>query len=251
MITRARASAIAHGDMPFHNPISEASVNAVIDLLPLERGDRVLDVGCGRGELLIRIAERTGASGLGVDLVEEQIATARAQAAGRLPGGELRFEAIDASELDEPDASFAVAACIGSTHALGGLTDTLARLTPLVRPGGRLVIGEGFWALPPSPEFLDALGGATEDELTEHPALLAAGGPFGLEPVYAATSTRQDWEHYEWMNILHVDDYLRRHPDEDGIELLSTRVEAARRRRALAAADGETLGFALIVWRRG
>jgi SAM-dependent methyltransferase len=249
-ITPARASAIAHGDMPYHNPVSPETVEAVIDMLPLGRGDRVLDVGCGRGELLIRIAERTGASGIGVDLAEEQIATAREQAAARVRHGGLSFEMRDASMLDEPDGSFTLAACVGSTHALGGLAGTLERLAALVRPGGYLLIGEGFWASPPSAEFLDALPGAREDELAGYPQLLVAGGPFGLEPVYAITASAQDWEHYEWANIIRADRYARQHPDENGVELLHARVEAARRRRALAAANGETLGFALVVWRR-
>ena len=236
--------------MPYHNPVTPETVEAVIDILPLEHRDRVLDVGCGRGELLIRIAERTGASGIGVDLAEEQIATAREQAAARVRDGGLRFETLDASMLDEPDGSFALAACVGSTHALGGLAGTLERLSALVRPGGYLLIGEGFWAIPPSAAFLDALDGAREDELTGYPELLAAGGPLGLEPVYAITVSAQDWEHYEWANIIRADRYAQQHPDENGVELLYTRVEAARRRRRLAAADGETLGFALVVWRR-
>jgi ubiquinone/menaquinone biosynthesis C-methylase UbiE len=250
VITRARASVIAHGDLRYYNPVSAQTIETVIDMLPLDRDDRVLDVGCGRGELLLRIAERTGASGTGIDLAEEQIAAARSRAAARVPDADLRFEQLDASELVAPDGSFAVAACVGSTHALGGLTGTLERLAALVRPGGYVLIGEGFWALPPSAAFLSALDGAREDELTSYPELLAAGDRFGLQSVYATTASAQDWERYEWTNILHADRYAQQHPDEDGIELLHTRVEAARSRRALAAADGETLGFALLVWRR-
>jgi SAM-dependent methyltransferase len=250
VITRDRASAIAHGDMPYHNPVAPETIETVIGMLPLDEDDRVLDVGCGRGELLLRIAERTGAAGIGIDLAGEQIETARSQAAVRVPDGRLHFETLDASMLDEVDGSFALAACVGSTHALGGLAGTLERLAALVRPGGHLLIGEGFWALPPSAAFLDALGGASEDELTAYPELLAAGNPHGLQPVYAATASVQDWEHYEWVNILRADRYAQQNPDEEGVDLLHTRVEAARRRRMLAAADGETLGFALVVWRR-
>ena len=85
VIDRSRASAIGHGEMPFHNPISASAVDALIDLLPLEAGDAALDVGCGRGELLIRIAEASGAHGFGVDSSEEQIARARHEAATRVP----------------------------------------------------------------------------------------------------------------------------------------------------------------------
>jgi ubiquinone/menaquinone biosynthesis C-methylase UbiE len=250
VITRARASQIAHGDLRFHNPVSPATVESVIAMLPLEQGDRVLDVGCGRGELLVRLAESREATGLGIDSAEEQIEVAREEASARVPGAGLRFELKEAADLDEPEESVALAVCIGSTHALGGLDGTLDRLVPLVRPGGALLIGEGFWALPPTPEYLEALGAASADELTDYTGLLTAGERHGLESVYAATASEPEWEHYEWANILHADDYARRHPDEPGVELLHARVKAARRRRELAAAHGETLGFALVVWRR-
>ena len=250
MITPARASAIAHGDMPFHNPISERSLEAVLDLLALGRGDRVLDVGCGRGELLVRIAERTGAGGLGIDASDEQIAAAREQARARAPEAELTFEAADAGALEAPDGGVTLAACLGSTHALGGLDGTLSRLTPLVAPGGHLLIGEGYWAQPPQADYLDALG-ATADELTDQATLLRAGDPHGLHLGYVATAGEQEWAHYEWANIFNADRYAQEHPAEAGVEELHARVEAARRRRLLAASRGETLGFALIAWRRG
>jgi SAM-dependent methyltransferase len=223
-------------------------MEAVIGMLPLERGDRALDVGCGRGELLIRLAERLGVTGLGIDTAENQIAVAREQAAARVPEGGLRFEALDAAELT--DGGFAIAACVGATYALGGLDETLARLASLVRRDGLLLIGEGFWALPPTPEYLRALGAESADELTDYAELLAAGGRHGLVPVYATTASLQDWERYEWANILFADDYVRRHPHEEGIELLQTRLEAAERRRELTAEQGEPLGFALLLWRR-
>jgi SAM-dependent methyltransferase len=235
--------------MPYHNPITPGTFETVLGLLPLGPDDRALDVGCGRGELLIRLAERFGLSGLGVDAAEEQVVAARARAAARVPGAGLRFEAVDAAALDEAAGSYALAACVGSTHAFGGLDETLARLRPLVRPDGLLLIGEGFWALPPTPAFLDSLGGASADDLTDYTGLLAAGERHYLSPVYATTVSVQDWEHYEWVNILRVDDYVRRHPDEAGIELLQARLASARRRRELAGAHGETLGFALLVWR--
>ena len=37
MITPERASAIAHGDMPFHNPVAEPAIEALLDLVALAR----------------------------------------------------------------------------------------------------------------------------------------------------------------------------------------------------------------------
>jgi SAM-dependent methyltransferase len=249
VIDSARASAIGHGEMPFHNPISASTVDTLIDLLPLDVGDRALDVGCGRGELLIRLAEATGAHGFGLDSSEAQITRARHEASNRAPASELLFETRDAGTLVAPAGSLALAACIGSTHALGGLGPTLERLTELVQPGGHVVVGEGYWIRPPLASELEALG-ASEDELLDLPGLLAAGEGHGLRLVYLATATDEDWRRYEWGYVLNLESYAAANPDEPGIELVLDRAEFVRTRRLDAAREGEALGFALVCWQR-
>jgi SAM-dependent methyltransferase len=249
VIDRARASAIGHGEMPFHNPISEAAVDALLGLLPLGAGDAALDVGCGRGELLIRVAESSGAHGFGLDSSEAQIARARHEASTRVLGTEMLFETRDAGTLVAPAGSFALAACVGSSHALGGLEPALERLTELARPGGHVVLGEGYWIRPPQPDELETLG-ATEDELPDLPRLLAAGGEHGLRPVYLATATDEDWRRYEWAYVLNLETYGAENLDEPGIELVRARADFVRARRLGAARHGEVLGFALVCWLR-
>jgi SAM-dependent methyltransferase len=248
VISPSRASSIAHGDLPFHNPIPEEAFDGLVELLVLEPSDRVLDVGCGRGELLLRIAERIGAGGLGIDLNEEQITVARDQAASRATAEHLVFEARDAAALVASASGYAVACCIGSTHALGGLETTLTRLTELVRPGGYVVVGEGYWRRPPEPEVLEALG-ARADELSDLGSLLTVGDRHGLRLDYLAVADHADWNRYEWAYIFNLDRYSGDHPDEEGIATLIDRADRMRRRRVFAAEHGETLGFALLAWR--
>jgi SAM-dependent methyltransferase len=249
VIDAARASAIGHGEMPFHNPISASAVDALTDLLPLDARDGALDVGCGRGELLVRIAEATGAHGFGLDSSDAQIARARHEAAIRVPATEMLFETRDAGTLVAPAGSFALAACVGSSHALGGLATTLSRLTELVRLGGHLLLGEGYWLRAPLPAELDVLR-ASKDELSGLPGLLAAGEGLGLRPVYLATATDENWRRYEWAYVLNLETYAAANPDEPGVELLRSRADAMRARRLLAAEHGEALGFALVCWQR-
>jgi SAM-dependent methyltransferase len=249
MIDGARASAIGHGEMPFHNPISQGAVDMLVGLLPLGARDGVLDVGCGRGELLIRIAEATGAHGFGLDSSDAQIARARREAAARVPATEMVFEARDAGTLVAPAGTFALAACVGSSHALGGLGPTLERLTELVRPGGHVLLGEGYWIRPPLELELDVLG-ASADELPDLPGLLASGQSHQLRPVYVATATDEDWRRYEWAYVFNLETYAAACPDEPGVDLVQSRAGAMRERRLLAVEHGEFLGFALVCWQR-
>jgi len=61
-------------------------------LLDLPRGARALDIACGKGELLVRLAERHATRGVGVDLSPYCIAIADtpALAAIRAPGAGRR-----------------------------------------------------------------------------------------------------------------------------------------------------------------
>ena len=98
----------------FHELMAEDSGQSVLPMLRehilplvpglverLERGIRVLDVGCGRGRAVNLMAELvSGSTFAGYDLSEEAIAYAKAEAA-REGHANARFEARDLSRFDE------------------------------------------------------------------------------------------------------------------------------------------------------
>jgi trans-aconitate methyltransferase len=108
---------------------------AVLDLLDPQPGERVLDLGCGSGELTAQIAA-SGAHVVGVDSSAEMLERARA----RFP--ELDVRLADAEKLsvgDSFDAVFSNAAL----HWMTRPDEVLSGVRGALRDGGRFVAEMG------------------------------------------------------------------------------------------------------------
>ncbi|SBT43133.1 class I SAM-dependent methyltransferase [Micromonospora auratinigra] len=119
------------------------------------RGPKVLDIGCGPGDLAIALGRR-GYQVTAVDISSVAIDTARARATRA--GVSVRFEVGDATRLSLPDAPFDSVFDSGLLHILhragGGRAEAYLRLLPgLAAPGASVFVlavsraaGEG-WSL--------------------------------------------------------------------------------------------------------
>jgi ubiquinone/menaquinone biosynthesis C-methylase UbiE len=123
--------------------VLSALESAILPLLPgldarLRAGIRALDVGCGRGLILMRLAELYPQSEfVGLDLSEEAISWARFQAAKKELRN-VRFEVADVSDFHrtaEPD-SFDFITTFDAVHDQARPLEVLRGIHRALKPGG-------------------------------------------------------------------------------------------------------------------
>jgi ubiquinone/menaquinone biosynthesis C-methylase UbiE len=136
---------------------------------------RILDAGCGTGELASRLTELFPAAHvLGVDIVDSHLELARSRYAHF--GSRLRFEHQSVFELKASDHSFDLTVCRHLVHSVPHPERVVAELVRVTNPGGYLhLIPEDygmlhfqrgkldpldFWHVAPS-----AFGSATKSDL--------------------------------------------------------------------------------------
>ena len=236
---RDAISAVTHGDLPYANPLDPADVDAAIAAVPLAKGARVLDVGSGTGTLLARIkAANPGVVAVGIEPARGWARTSRER-------GVDEVHEVPYAEAELDPGSFDLVCCIASSHAIGAWDEALRALHALTRPGGAALVGEGFWARTPSAGYLEALGGAAEDELPGHDALLDGARAAGWAVEAERVASIADWTRYEETLIATGERALDAADDPD----VRSWVDAARGR--WEHPDGrDTLGFTLLTLRR-
>lgn len=238
---------ITHRDHVICNPLSPAKLDELVELLDLTAGARVLDIACGKGELLVRLAERYAVEGVGVDISPYCIRDATRKAATRVPGARLEFIEADGARYDIRPGSFDCALCIGATWVFGGYRGTLGALRAALRPGGQLAVGEPYWRIPPSPEYLAALR-LRADEFGTHAGNVATGVEEGLIPLYTLMSNEDDWDRYEALQWRAAERYAAAHPGDPDVPGLLERVR--RDRDAYLRWGRQTLGWGIYLFGR-
>jgi SAM-dependent methyltransferase len=128
------------GDYDLFSRFMEKDAEVFFKRLGIKSGTKVLDVGCGAGQLAL-IAARAGAKVTGCDIATNWLEMARARASAE--GLEIIFEEGDAESLPYRDGEFdAVISLIGAMFAPRP-DRVAAELTRVCRPGG--VIAMANW----------------------------------------------------------------------------------------------------------
>ena len=119
-----------------------ASINTwIVQLLPIQPTDHLLEVGCGPGVALQGFAARAH-QGLvaGIDVSPVMVQEARKRNAATIKTGGIEIEQGNASRLPYADASFDTVVAVHVIYFWSDPVATLQELRRVLRPGGLVAI---------------------------------------------------------------------------------------------------------------
>jgi SAM-dependent methyltransferase len=228
------------------NPTSRGKLDELVGLLGLNRGSAVLDIACGKAELLTRLAERYEISGTGVDISPYCVMDGQQKLRERVPSAQIEILNMDGAGYS-PNQPFDLAMCIGASWVYKGHRGTLNALKTMTKPDALILVGEPFWLREPDDAYL-AAENLTRDMFGTHYENVRVGEDEGLSPLYTMVSNQDDWDRYEALQWYAADKYARQNADDPDVSEILTRV--ARGRMNYLQWGRDTLGWALYMFRR-
>lgn len=190
--------------LPWLTPLSEERAANLVAFLSEPAPAEVLDMGCGWGELLLRVlTSAPQARGRGVDSASRVVDRARQQALTRGLLDRVTFDAMPGLEAQDRPVDAVI--CIGASQIWGPPVEdaqpldyaaALRALRALVCRGGRLVYGEAIWSTTPHPAATAPLAGRDDEYLTLD-ALREQIRAAGFEVVDEDQASVQEWDDFE------------------------------------------------------
>lgn len=231
------------------NPLDSERFEALLHLLRLDSNSTVLDIACGKGEFLVRLAELYHVTGVGVDISSYFIKETQAKAKDRVSNASLTFIQLDAKNYKPPEGLlFDLTSCIGATWVWDGYKGTLQALKGMTRSGGTIIVGEPYWLKTPDPEYLKVDNMKKETYADNHYDNVKTGESLGLTCVYTLVSTQQDFDHYETLTWMAITDYAEANPTDPDLAEILKRMK--HEKRAYLQWRRDTMGWALYVYRK-
>lgn len=209
------------------NPASMVAFDELIALLNLSGRARVLDIACGAGGPLLRVAKAWNVDATGVDLCPQFLTRAREASLRVNTGSSFRFVESDGAKFSDEPESYDLAMCLGASWVFGGHRNTLKALAGFVRPGGLIMAGEPFWANDPPSEYLEATG-ETREGYGTHFTNVRDGVQEGLSLLFTIVSEKRDWDRYEGLRWQAAERYAAANPEDPDVPEILDRARGWR-----------------------
>lgn len=233
---------ILHLELSFSSPLNYEMVDEVTDLMLLKPGMHIIDIGCAKAEILIRMADRCQVRAYGIDPSPRYIEAAHAQIANRTPAADITLYHANVLEFTPDPAGYDASMCINSSELYGSYEGALQHISTMTRRGGMVLMADYYWREKPAAPLPDFL--VNQD----YESAIETGLRQGLTPLYATVCTQIDLDHYIWMQAYSAEKYSFEHPDDpDAHDILSR----ARSMRSMYIRYGrDTLGFGMFLFRK-
>ncbi|HEY7476687.1 MAG TPA: class I SAM-dependent methyltransferase [Actinomycetota bacterium] len=227
--------------LAFNAPLSSGRADALARSLVRKDPATVLDLGCGWGELLLRVVEASaGARGVGIDRDERLIDRTARTASERGLAARVEFLVGD---VRGSDATAEVVVCVGADHAFGDQADALGALRGRVQTGGRVLFGTGFWERHPTDEQAAAVG-MTPASIRGLADLVDLAIASGFRPLGIEAANRDEWMAFETGYLADAEEWLVDHPDDP--RAAEIRAGSDEHRAEWLRGYGDVLGFAYL-----
>lgn len=234
--------AVAERDHDIQNPTSRDKIVLLGNYLGLGPGTRVLDLACGKAGPAGLLASTFGCQIVGIERSHEFVEAAREHVSEIGVDHLVEIVEADAHAFPlEPDSWDAILV-LGASFVWVDLAGTLEALTPGVRRGGHVVVGEPYWREWPLPRGIDDQGFVSLHETAERVR------EAGLSLTGLVASSEDDWDRYESLHWRAVEEWLAAHPDDPDAHEIRDRHEQARER--YLAYERELLGWGIFVAKR-
>lgn len=236
---------VAEATHELQNPTSEEKLLLLGRRLGLDEESRVLDIASGRGGPALVLSRAFGCAVRGIEISPDFHAVAEQRIADAGLDDRVTFALGDAAEAEHAPASYDAALCLGASFVYGSLADTVEALSPAVRPGGHVVVGEPYWRRLPLPDDYED----RNDPWTTLEGTVTIFETSGLPVVSVIASSEDDWDRYETLHWQAVERWLAENPDDPDAADIRARHE--RWKRVYLRHGRDVLGWAIFVgWKR-
>ena len=229
---------VAERDHQIQDPTSAEKIRLLGEYLRLDASSRVLDLACGKAGPAIVLAEAFGCRIQGVELRPRFADEARTRVSERGLGSLVSIETADAAAYPLEPETWDAALCLGAGFVWGHIGDAAAALTPAVRPGAFVAIGEPFWHE----------AGAEADGFVDLASTVERFQSGGLALTGLIAASEDDWDRYESLHWRALEEWLAANPEHPDAEAI--REQHLARRDDYLRSQRARLGWAIFVGRK-